>query len=226
MTNPPIEVRRGKGWTTSLWEERLPVLARAAKKADQGIGALGIDYAAPKVATAHRVNSYEDCGFIGGMASRPIAFGINVMVVKGAKPHDVLRAAEWSSIMFHETVHCARMEYVGTSERISEAVATEGLAYLAGHKYILDFAGKQLVSRIMDSDLEPDQHLARRFGRLARSQAYRSPDMAPWLNGGGEASATIPPAALYGVQLVQQQLDRGYTLPELITLPSREALGI
>jgi len=106
-----------------------------------------------------------------------------------------------------------------------EVVATEGLAHLAEHLYVQKFCAKQLVSRFYICDLQVDPVLEEGF-RVAISQPPSLDDdsWSWWFD--NQESLGSPRGALYGAQCVKSQLNKGYTISDLLMQPAGDVLGL
>lgn len=223
MASPEVSIKRSWGWTTPLWEAKKPILQRSVAKATMGMGYLGIRWDEPKIGRVVRykcIDGLEEDGF----AVDALNFTLNVVTNKGETPRAVRRAAEWSSVIVHEIVHCARMEEVG-GQQLVERVATEGLAYLGEHGYIEKFCSKQVLSRFFSGcDFAKDPVLHEGFLAIQDVPYVYGSASLEWFS--AKTILDVPNGALFGVQRVHHQLERGHTLADLVRQPAGDVLGL
>jgi hypothetical protein len=242
--NQPIHLLRGEGWDETTWSIHEPAVKRATQKADQGMEYLGITFERVKIGRLHNQQIPQgELLSLAGLAIGLTSFNIFTNKIHGEKPRAVRTAASWSSTTVHEVVHCARLERYHSNSLV-EVAASEGLAYTAQEVYIGKFCAKQLVHSIPEYDLEtPNPVLLERLKDIAETENKES-DAAFYLrmkenankqvNASDEekwfeeydASPFVRNGSLIGAQLVRSQVEKGYTLSDLMNLPAGEVLSL
>lgn len=228
MANPTITLKRGEGWTNQGWRENKPILDRANRKTIQGLGSLGLSFALPKIGTVNRYGPGSRQDDTIGRALDERRYMLYVETIDGGTLRAVKKSYLWSATNLHENVHCIRSEWFDYDEDFMELAASEGLAYNAEELYVQKYGGKQIMSDFMDSELYGvDQQLLEAFNDIVRSPKSRYDRHAhkQWFVGKTKHTY-VRDGSLLGAQLVQQQLQKGYTLPDLMKLPAEDVLGL
>jgi hypothetical protein len=221
-SNPEITLERGRGWENTEWDLRAQAARRAAQKAALGLREMGIRFEEPKQGKLRRVSSRKDID-IDGYAWSANDFEVLTQFQRAAKLRLVWRAFEWSEVVVHEAIHCARKERFETASW-SELAASEGLAYLGADEYRRRMCATQLTPRFYDFDLTPSRELEERF-MANYSKPYRNVRTNSWFN--VNTNDFCPPAGdLFGMQRINQHLLRGHTISDLLYQPAEELLGL
>jgi hypothetical protein len=226
FVNEPIDLSKGEGWNQATWAIHEQTVERAAKKADVGLEYLGITYDKWKVGLIHNAEvTRGEVLSLGGCALNEVNFLVYTKKTEYDKPRKVYNAASWSSTTLHEVVHCARFERFPAKNDFVEVAASEGLAYLAQRAYIAKFCGKQLLPQIMDDELEqPDPALQERLKAIASGQVTYT-ETSKWFHYYA-ADHFVNNGSLIGAQLVQQQANKGFSIPDLMNQPAGDILGL
>ena len=218
--NPPIVMARGQGWSKNAWEQHLPVIEHAAEKAEQGAQGLGIRFREWKLGTVDRITP-EGISYIGGRAIDMHTFLLRIdnRIVRPTLRYD---SPLLSRDTLHEVIHCTRFEHTG-DESVLELAASEGLAYMADELYRQKYYGKRLVSKFFDFDLDADPQLEARILDNAQQSTYSQDGERAYF------TSSVPNwrgGDLYGIQRVKAQLEKGFTISDLISQPAEDVLGL
>jgi hypothetical protein len=222
VANPEIELYRGGGWTESLWREASPILAEAARLADNGIEALGVVYSSPKHGTVRRFKS-QGLTQYAGQSYGKVNFDLNVVL----QSHDDWPVSQlsgsWSSTTLHEAIHNTRCEHHHIDE-MYERMASEALAYLGEYLFATECSDGMIAPTLSKQDLRYNPVLGAKFRQIVATP----PDHETHKKWYEEITVHdyLSDAELHGIQRVYGQIQAGFEFNDLMRLPAQEALDL
>lgn len=197
-------------------------MERARTKAVRGLAYLGVYYDEPKFGSVQRLK-VSDGNLIWGLSTTERDFLIKVVADQTHKLWAARNAAQWSCDIFHEVVHCARGEQFKDYDNLAELVATEGLAYMAEQLYTKKFCSKQVVPKLQDWDVDKiDPELREGFTVANANSVGLTRASLRWHE--RMSSSFAGNGALYGAQCVQQHLNAGHSIADMLYRPAEELL--
>lgn len=199
------------------WESFKPALENAAEQAEQGLRMLGIEFDEWKLGAVERFAPAEMKRF-EGLSVDESTFSISVKkTIETPSRHDV---AHWACIIAHEVTHCARFEREmgGMALRLA---ASEGLSYSVEQDFSLQGKGRR--RRFFDFELDVDSRIDDRSRRILHDDAATIAQTA-WLY--ESPYGELRNIDYFGLYQVQQRINEGYKLKDLLSVPSEELLGL
>lgn len=224
MKNPEIAIKWGGKWPKEA-KTVVDVPIRAAlNMANDGLEELGLFYKRPKIAIMRRVpKAYNTSGQAIDARRFELCFE-----PKEINRNQVQKRIKGNArVAAHELTHCLRWEYYD-EDTLLEYAASEGLANCVVDLLAVERLGTPYYKDVRERVARIDASgLHKKFLKLVAGDTENTSKVCrQWADRFIAGHSDINPLTIIGVGAINEHLEAGATISDLLPLPAAELLGI